>query len=225
MLLPCLERFRITYALELAEVLKRKFPGGVREFDVEHLGELKCITSPIDKHTQKLSDKSWLSLIRDVSLCQGKWSHENWDKGTESTPEMFARSFSDAAEKNPLRFAKLALAMPGFAYDEFKEGIVRAACKSPEVPLKLACDVIRRLCKRPSRNVAVALSWTVKARAGEDWPEDILDILSDTAANHPDPEKGSMPVQSLDHRRGNATTFFRARSTVPEAARCGQLHH
>lgn len=201
MLLPHLDQARVSSSTrELIDVLRRKFPFGVSEFDISHIGMAHFISSPVEGHTDRLSDKSWLRLVGNVSTNPQMRSFKNWDKGTESSPEMFARSFSSAAEKEPLRFAKLALSFPNNAYEGFCDGAVRA-CKSEEVPLELACQVIRKFCVEPSRNLAVSLSWTIQERASEKWPQDIVDMLIKISLSHPDPEQDSMPVQSMDKER------------------------
>lgn len=201
MLLPALDPNRTSGSSKaLLAVLERKFPSGTSLYDNSPISSAGFVSSPVDGHIHKLSNKNWLSIIRDVSSGRVKEGRLNWARGINSSPEMFAQSLYSAAKDEPLRFAQLSLQFPENTYDGFRSEIVRA-CESKEVPLELACEVLRKLCHSPSRGVAIALSWMIDKRADEDWPEDIMDMLIDIARNHPDPEGSFYPVHGMNAGR------------------------
>ena len=197
-LLPSLDRSRLSgRSSELLAVLKRKFPDGTSKFDISRIESAHFIVSPIENHLDKLSDKSWLNIAGSIQKNPKEWHIKNWRQGTESSPRMFASSLYSAAKKEPVRFAKLSLMFPDKTYEGFKESIVRA-CESTDVPLELVCEVIRKFCRQPSRELAIAFAGVVEKRASEDWPEDIVQALIDIALNHPDPEESTIPAHSSD---------------------------
>lgn len=158
---------------------------------------VQIVSSPVEDHANQLSDKHWLSLIRDVSLGRVKQERLNWEKGFDSSSEMFARSLYSAAKNDPVRFAKLSLRFPEDTHDDFCREIV-CACESKDVPLELTCEVFRKFCCNPSRNMAIAFSRAISERADDDWPEDIIEMLIDIARNHLDPEGDSYPVHGMN---------------------------
>ena len=48
---------------ELIEVLKRKFPESSHKFDIFRIGMAHYVSSPIEGHLDRISDKSWLRII------------------------------------------------------------------------------------------------------------------------------------------------------------------
>lgn len=193
-LLPALDPGRISNRTkELHEVLLRKFPKQPEKFDMLHMGMAHSVSSPIDGHLDKISDKSWLRLIVKMSTYPPDRNGKHWDEGTESSPFMFARSLSEAAKKEPVRFAALSLRFPSNSYEGFT-GAVVDAMDSIEVPLSLTCDVLRRFCQSPSAQMAISFTRVLRKRAAEDWPSDILQNLVEIACRHSDPEPDVSPL-------------------------------
>lgn len=193
-LLPALDSTRITRSTrELIEVLKRKFPEIPSKYDISPMGMAHLITSPIDGHLDKISDKSWLKLIDSMSLRPVERNGKRWDLGIESSPPMFERSLSTAANKEPARFAALALKFPSYVYTGFADAVVQAM-DSAEVSLPLACEVLRRFCKKSSNDIAFSFINVLCKRAAEDWPDDILQNLIEMANYSEDIEPDSFLV-------------------------------
>jgi len=79
-LLPALDSRRMgNRTRELYKVLLRKFPEHPKSFDMFHMGMAHCITSPIDGHLDKNSNKNWLRLIADMSTHSPDKSGKHWD--------------------------------------------------------------------------------------------------------------------------------------------------
>ena len=93
-------------------------------------------------------------------------------------------------KKEPVRFAALSLHFPSNVNLGFVDAIV-SAITSPEVPLPLTCEVLRRFCRNPSAQMAISFSYVLYERAEEDWPSDILQNLIKIACCHADPEPDS----------------------------------
>lgn len=200
-LLPALDHKRIANRTkELCGVLFRRFPEDPPKFKISHIGMAHVVSSPIDGHIDRISDKSWLKLIAQMSTNPLDKNRKNWEKGTESTSFMFARSLSAAAKKEPARFAALSLEFPSNVYPEFADVIVDAIA-SPEVPLPLTCEVLRRFCKHPSAQMAISFTFVLRKRAAEHWSSDILQDLINIACCHADPEPDTSP---LHYRKSNA---------------------
>ncbi len=202
-LLPALDPSRTSnYAKELIHVLTRKFPKGTSLYDLSQNGMAQFISSPIDPHVDHLSDKSWLQLIADMSREPPKTGRMDWENGTEASPEMFARSLSRAAGQDPVRFANLALLFPDGTAEPFIDAML-TGLQSPDVPLDLTCDILRRFCQNPSRNVAISYAQVIEHRSQEDWPTDILNGLIDIAAHHSDPLPNELPICTIDEEVAN----------------------
>jgi hypothetical protein len=191
-LLPVLDSTRINNRTrELIEVLKRKFPEIPSKYDIFSMGKTYIITSPIDGHLDKISDKSWLKLIDNMSLHPIERNGKRWDLGIDSSTPMFERSLSTAAKKEPVRFATLALKFPSYVYTGFADAIVQTM-DSVEVSLPLACEVLRRFCINPTKNIAFSFLNVLCKRAAEDWPVDILQNLIEMVNYSEDIEPDSL---------------------------------
>lgn len=193
-LLPALDSKRISnQTKQMIGVLKRKFPQGAKYFDLPKIGMAHFVHSPIDSHLSRLSDKSWLRLITDMSHNPTKSSSKRWVQGIESSPPMFSQSLAKAARENPTRFAKLSLQFPIEAQEIFADAIVNAL-DSSHTPIDLVCVILRRFCRNPSRGLAISFARVIESRAEEDWPQDILQQLTIIAKQHEDPRPNELPV-------------------------------
>lgn len=195
-LLPSLDQSRLSRrSKELLAVLRRKFPNGTDFFNIKRIAMASFVSSPVDKHLDKLSDKSWLNIVQSIYKEKNGRCMKRWNSGIESSPDMYARSLYTAAKREPTRFARLSLQFPDDIYEGFREEVLRA-CDSTDIPLKLTCEIIRKFCRQPGRELAIAFSHVIEKRANEDWPEDILQKLIDIAKNHPDPESHIVPAHT-----------------------------
>ena len=195
-LLPALDSTRTSiYTKRLIGVLRRKFPNGTHFFDLSRITMAHFINSPIESHRNRLSDKSWVRLITDMSKTPVKVSSRRWEQGIESTPELFSQSLAQAAKDDPVRFAKLSLKFSSNVHEMFIDAIINALGSS-DISLELACRVLRRFCVNPSKKLAVSFARVIEQRAQEDWPQDILQQLVDIAQRHEDPLPDVLPAYS-----------------------------
>ena len=195
-LLPALDHQRTSDSTkQLIGVLKRKFPQGTKRFDLRRDGMAHFIHSPIESHLSRLSDKSWLRLIKDMSRNPTKASSKDWDQGVEATPRMFSQSLARAAKEDPIRFSKLSLRFPEDIQEIFVDAIVNAL-DSSDVPIDLVCIILRRFCRNPSRELAISFARVIESRAQEEWPQYILQQLIDIAGQHEDPHPDELPACS-----------------------------
>lgn len=206
-LLPLLDPSRTSdKTRDLIGVLTRKFPHGSSLFDLSQSGMAQFISSPIDSHADRLSDKSWLKLIADMSSEPPIIGRKDWEHGTEASPEMFARSLSRAAGQDPVRFANLALQLPAQTAEPFIDAIL-TNLQSPDVPIDLTCDILRQFCQNPSRSIAISYAHVLEHRSQEEWPIDILNGLIDIAAHHADPLPNELPIYKIDEETVDCDTL------------------
>lgn len=197
-LLPALDARRTSERTkQLIGVLQRKFPQGTHVFDLSRIGTAQIIRSPIESHRAKLSDKSWLKLVENMSKTPQKASTRHWNDGVESSPQMFSQSLGRAAKENPIRFAKLLLQFPSDTQEMFVTAIIDALSSS-DVPLDLVCVILRQFCQNPSREMAISFARIVEARAEEEWPQDILQQLITIARQHEDPQPNDLSASSSE---------------------------
>lgn len=188
-LLPCLDSTRLeSHTKELLCVLERN--SGI---DGPHyycgISPVKdgFISSPVDGYADRLSDKTWLKIIRTPAE---KMDARTW-KGplVEASHWAFASTMGRQAEKEPERFAKLSLKFPDCTYPGYIWPILSTLEKAEgnRVDLGLTCSVLRRFWN--SQNIDVANSWcrVIRQRADETWPDEILDLVEKIATTHPIP--------------------------------------
>lgn len=162
-------------------------------------GPAKSVVSPVYKSPEKLSDKSWLNIISTpINKMNGHW---NRDKTSgyfvEATHDAFSSSFSQAAKKQPLRFAKLSLLFPENCYRDYVCAAINALDNDDivkSVDIGLTCQVIRRFYRHSDSNVAIAIARLMQSRASEEWPDDIIDILIWIATEYPEPRTDEYSV-------------------------------
>ena len=206
-LLPALDPTKISsYTMRLIAVLDRRFTDGNHMFDLSPQIESHVVTSPVDAHVDRLSDRSWLKLIADMSFSTPHIRKHDWHTGTESSPQMFSQSLAYAAKKEPVRFANLALLFPDGTAESFIDAIL-TGLQSSDVPLDLTCDILRRFCQNPSRNIAISYAHVLEHRSQEAWPIDILNGLIDIAAHHADPLPKELPIYKIDEETVDCGTL------------------
>lgn len=199
-LLPALDSSRISeYTRQLISVLNRKFPTEPTCYNLRHFGIAHFISSPIDSRLCKISDKSWLRIVVDMSQQPDKSRHFN-GVYIEASPFTFAQSLSAAAKKDPVRFASLSLRFPPDTLENFVNAVLDHALISSSVPLNLTCSVLRQFCENPSNEQAISIARIIEHRAEEQWPDDILECLLNIARSHPDPDRDCVPGYSIQEK-------------------------
>ncbi len=192
-LLPALDSSRISeYTKQLISVLNRKFSSEPTCYDLPHFGIAHVISSPIDSRLSKISDKSWLRIVVDMSQQSDKSRRFN-GAYIEASSFTFAQSLSVAAEKDPVRFAALSLRFPPDTLENFVNAVLDHALISSSVPLDLTCSVLRQFCENPSNEQTMSIARIIEQRAEEQWPDDILECLLNIARSHPDPSHDCVP--------------------------------
>lgn len=166
-------------------------------------GPVKSVVSPVYKSPEKISDKSWINIISTPSSkMNGRWDRKEISEYyVEATHDSFSSSFSQAAKKQPLRFAKLSLLFQEDCYQGYICAVINALDNDNAVEfvdIELTCQVIRRFYHYSDSNVAIALARLIRSRASEEWPDDVVDILSWIAIEHPEPKADEYPVTSSD---------------------------
>lgn len=202
-LLPCLDKSRISErAKALIGVLDRNEWIHIPHY--KHpwsMGGGKWVRSPISEYTDKISDKTWLQIIRTPAekMKQHGWK-ETATAYIEATHSEFASSLGAQAKKQPARFAKLSLRFPNNCFPSYISGVLQALQhkESPEeyANVDITCDVIRKYAKSDHAYILECIAGIVESRADEDWPEDILRIVQDIAL---------IPVSEQGSRCGGKT--------------------
>lgn len=156
--------------------------------------EAKWVTSPVSKYTGKLSDKMWLRIIRTLpEKMDGHVWRETKDAFEDATHEEFAASLGKQAEKEPERFAKLALRFPKDCDMAYVYAVLRAQEKSKDSPqcadVNLTSQLIRRYAKTEDEQLLGGIADIVESRAEEAWAEDVLLLIQHIAQMPIDKEK------------------------------------
>ena len=187
-LLPVLDQVRLSVAAkDLLAVLNRN--EWIRTPNYKYPvsgGAAKWVTSPISGYTDKISDKTWLSIVQTppekMSRHHGR---ETKDAYIEATPMEFAASFGSQAKKEPRRFAELALRFPDNCYSGYVSHALQAQEKYEKTDefagVELTSRLIRKFSQTDNAEILGRIADVVQSRAKEDWPEDILHIIRQIA--------------------------------------------
>ena len=186
-LLPFLDSTRTTQkAKELRAVLNRN--EWVRS-DSYHAGILsgpaRSVVSTIHKNAARLSDNTWLEIINSHVDEQHSRMREkdDGDYYYESTHWAFSQDLGSCVKSNPTRYAKLLLKFPQKCFPGYYSSVLYSLNNSEneKIDFALLCDVIRHCTSIDSDGVPTAIARIVSERQDEDWPEDILSYLAQTA--------------------------------------------
>jgi hypothetical protein len=138
--------------------------------------------SPVHRYAHSLSDKTWLRIV-NISYDESRTHFGKYfdDHVVDTSPYAFASDLSSVAEKDPERFAKLALQFSEEVYPGYISAILRAlsqkADASQNVDTELICNVIRHFENNNSEETRKEIARIVESRANEVWPEDILELV------------------------------------------------
>lgn len=164
-------------------------------------GAAKFVISPIDGHTERLSDKAWLQIISTPQEKMGaNWKDsDNGSNYVEATHWSFASSLGTQAKRQPERFTQISLHFPEDCYEGYISNVLYALsdeASSQSVSVERMSKLIRRFGNDANQNVAIAVTRVIKNHANEVWPDDILKLISGIAINHPEPKAHKNTVTS-----------------------------
>lgn len=229
-LLPCLPAERISAdARRRIQQLERKFAGvSPVSFSGLDRGHSGTVSSPLDRddRADRLSDQAWLELMvsdRVPPRQPGHLSRRVEGGFEESSVEMFASSLRRVTERQPERFARLALQIPSEAPIEYLRRIVDglgldsapdhlgsdekehwspASHTSLEAVLNL--PRVRADALSDEGAMACAIGRLLKNHPDHPWSPDVLELLCTIAGEHPDPSPGSRPFAEANWSRGES---------------------
>ena len=195
-LLPYMDNARLSsYAKDLLNVLNRNYYIQTANYHSGILsGPMKAVSSPVSMYADRLSDKTWLNIIKTPNekmkdFSRGKETDECY---IEASHFSFANTFSRQAKKEPLRFAKLSLSFPKECYSGYICGVLNALMEYSNegctIDMRLVIEVIRYYRHTSSHSVGIAITNLIEKYADQEWPQDIFDILSGFALEFSDPE-------------------------------------
>ncbi len=187
-LLPAFDSARLSvYAKELIAVVNRNTWIQDGHYHAHcFMGAAKSVVSPVDGYAEKLSDKTWLRIIRTpAEKMSHQHSRETKSAFVEATPFAFSSALESAAKKNPERFALLSLRFPEGCYPGYISAILRALREvsraSSFVKVELVSEVIRKFWQKENSQIRRDISDLLEKRAAEEWPRDVLEILQKIA--------------------------------------------
>lgn len=187
-LLPVMDHSRLSVAAKelLAVVTRNKWIESQFYSYPISSGSAKLVTSPISQYTDRISDKTWLQIIRTpperMKAHSGK---ETKSAYIEANHIHFAESFGVQAKRQPVRFARLSLRIPTNCYSEYIYWVLRAqqgeSQTTEHAGMELTCKVIRRFIGTDNPVVQGCVADVIESRPKEPWPDDILNTIRNTA--------------------------------------------
>lgn len=225
-LIPALDNQRTTKRTkELAVVLQRRF----EQWDVPHRRSKVTsgwVGSTIGSIADKISDKQWLRIIENKKTYRD-W-HERWPRGDgailESSPEQFAGDLQRIGEKDPNRVARLALNFSDDVDNHYVSAVYHVIGQiepnkenvEKEYWKPVRVDVTQKLflkfSNRDDINVATSFCRALSNRAGENWNDEVISIVSNYAKNNANPEEGKMNIRSSEDKEGKTVNMLHSNS-------------
>lgn len=214
-LLNALDATRMSVkARELARTWRHKFGDPSRERPTGETAIGGRVTSSIpQERIGAVSDAMWIRIATGEWPRNGLASMRQVDSDTvaETSHRQFARAFADAAKKEPRRFARLALGMPkDVPIDYFADLLWElAGTNAPDATSDwepaTAQDIsalVAHVGPHANHQYARAISHAMEARAEDDWPLRMYDVLC-AYASHPDPEQRDPSRGPMGEANGN----------------------
>ena len=198
-LLPELDKNRLSVSSrELLGVLNRNNwfakPHYSTGFSV---GMVKTVVSPVSSYADKLSDKTWMQIIKTPKeKMTGRNGKETKTAYVEATHEMFASAIGSVARKQPARFARLSLRFPNNCEPCYLSAVLSALCQNAndtqaDVEVELLCAVMRKYSEHPDTYIQARMAEIVQKHAQGNWPDDIINMIERIALQ---------PVSAADRR-------------------------
>lgn len=208
-LLPAFDFTRLSvYAKELIAVVNRNAWIQDGHYHAHSfIGPAKSVVSPVDGYAEKLSDKTWLKIVRaPAGKMANRHCRETKHAFVEASPFTFSSALESAAKKDPERFALLSLHFPKGCYPGYVSAILRALREASGgasfVSVELVSKVIRKFWQTENSQIRRDISDLLEKRAAERWPKDVLEILQKIALMPQEPmrvgsKKGEISAHDL----------------------------
>ena len=202
-LLPCLPDGRLGDAArsEMGTVA-RKFGRPAAEADPDRWGLPRAAVWPIPAdRAARFSDAGWLGIITGAATTGGRRCRRRTGESMGETPAAgFARLLGDRAQRDPWRFAALALRIPTAVDPAYLAAVLHGVAATGPPPgqpgaWQSAADgqvtaVIEHIGYRPDREVGNGLCWLIRQRPGAVTTSRCVDVLCRYATEHPHPPAG-----------------------------------
>lgn len=156
------------------------------------------VTSPVASRSARISDTAWIKLIsKDPKSTRFR---ERWFRNhvLESSPAMFARDLWQQAERQPARFAEIAMRLPSDAPAAYWASILRALrmtrpSDEKNTEWEAATDdqcrsVLERVGFHNDREVGIAFCNCVAMRPRGGTTATIIAAVCQYSTEHPDPD-------------------------------------
>ena len=188
-LLPQMESSRLsTASKELLRVLDRNMWVSVPfyHYPILPLG-VGGVSSPVDQKLSMIRDKTWLKIISMPDYEMNNHFHKDRISGNyiHTTHRAFADSLSSQAQKEPERFAKLALQFPDNCNEDYIIGVLNAIDYPAEgvqlVSTDCVCSLIKHFKGSVNDQIVKEIMNIISKYADYDWPDEIIDYICDTA--------------------------------------------
>jgi len=187
------------------------------------------VGSPIEPtKAKKMSDSNWLTAI--ATYADDDFDHRrDFLKGGA---RQLASILESEAEADPVRFSRLAQAMPPEANVAYYEAILRGVGASEEaVPLEVAAELVTRTHELPGRPCGRWISNPLRQFAEQGVPDELLEILGwyaiegeaeSAIGGGQDPDRRERHMRGLNSVRGGVAHDI-ARFVAASAENVGAL--
>jgi hypothetical protein len=162
--------------------LQRKF--GRSDAEPPHGITVGVVGPPVQAKWDALGDENWLGLIE---------KHDSDDRVTRVDPlaggaRELARPLEESVKREPERFARLIRQFPDNTHPAYFHAVLRGIASTDSTDPELVWTAMRRCHALPDRPCGQSMNDVIRAYAGHDVPDDILELAAWYATKSPDPE-------------------------------------
>lgn len=152
-------------------------PRGIRSYTV---------VSPIAEEAAKeMSDDEWLAAMVEY---RGVGHHRDWEHPEIGGEQELASMMRKFVEREPERFAKLALSFPPGTGSTYLMNVLYGL-KEAAIPAALKVDVARKVFDLNDEACLTAAADVLSKIVGEFLPQDAIAFLARSATEHPNPDR------------------------------------
>lgn len=203
--------------------LERKFPDSQLRAQAQ-VGWSR-VGAPIPAQAfDKMSDEAWLSAMRKYD------DSTDWYAPRESPLKggvvELSRALVEQVKKEPERFYRIARSFDEAISVQYIVAVVSGLADS-ECPIEWICDLVRQFVARFTSLARLDISRSLKKRAQDQVPDDLLEMMTDWALHDPNPlkdqdDEGDPLQQGINSTRGVAVEAVAQCATARQPAQIEQ---
>lgn len=184
---------------DMIRVLNRKFSKETR-YSMQNRYKYGSVSTPISG--KKLTDKQWLKILTNKKIKNR--DHLSWNNYfIDNSIRGFSNSFRSEVSEDPKRMIMLTIQNKEEIFHEYIDALFGGVAQSKqiaEVPIELLEEMILTFSYNYTSYRANYICNIICKRGNSKWSQKIIEILTDIAINHKDPEIDKVKVTNYEDK-------------------------